>query len=354
MYNTIVIGAGQAGLAMGYYLKQSVDSFLILDENKEVGEVWDRRYDSLVLFTPRSLSSLPGLELKGNPQGFPTKGEITQYLQAYADTFELPIKHNTRVTNVRKENNIYHISTEHAEYETHNVIVATGPFQKPRIPTFAKTLSKGIVQLHSSEYQNPSQLKKGNVLVVGAGNSGAQIAAEISQKRKTYLSTSQRLMFLPLVIKNKSVFWWFDKVGILKATSKSFIGKLIQKRGDPIFGLELKYAIQNGNIVIKNRSIDVQGNKVIFQDNTFLDVHNIIWATGFTSDYSWLNVSGVLDFEGKPIHDRGITNSRGLYFLGLPWQYRRGSALLQEVGNDAAYLMRHIQLLHRESCSIFH
>src|SRR5699024_7383272 len=109
---------------------------------------------------------------------------------------------------------------------------------------------------------------------------------------------------------------WFDKVGILKATSESFIGKLIQKRGDPIFGLELKYAIENGDVVIKNRSI-----KIVFQDNSFLDVHNIIWATGFTMDYSWLNVSGVLDFKGKPIHDRGITNSRGLYFLGLPWQH---------------------------------
>ena len=343
MYNTIVIGAGQAGLAMGYYLKHSDHSFLILDENQEVGEVWGRRYDSLVLFTPRSFSSLPGLELKGNPQGFPAKDEILHYLKLYADTFELPIKHNTRVTNVRKENNIYHISTEHAEYETRNVIVATGPFQKPRIPTFTNTLSQGIVQLHSSEYLNPSQLKEGNVLVVGGGNSGAQIAAEISRGGKTYLSTSQRLMFLPLVIKNKSVFWWFDKVGILKATSKSFIGKLIQKRGDPIFGLELKYAIQNGDVVIKNRSIDGQGNKVTFQDNTFLDVHNIIWATGFTMDYSWLNVSGVLDFEGKPIHDRGITNSRGLYFLGLPWQYRRGSALLQGVGDDAEHLIKHIQ-----------
>ncbi|HLR52710.1 MAG TPA: NAD(P)/FAD-dependent oxidoreductase [Candidatus Avamphibacillus sp.] len=343
MYNTIVIGAGQAGLAMGYYLKHSDHSFLILDENQEIGEVWGRRYDSLVLFTPRLFSSLPGLELKGNPQGFPAKDEISQYLKAFADTFELPIKHNTKVTDVRKGNNIYHISTEHAEYETRNVIVATGPFQKPRIPTLAKSLSKGIVQLHSSEYQNPSQLKEGNTLVVGGGNSGAQIAAEISQERKTYLSTSNRLKFFPLVIKNKSIFWWFDKVGLLKATSKSFIGKLTQNIGDPIFGLELKYAIQNDNVVIKNRSIDGQGNKIIFQDNTFLDVHNIIWATGFIFDHSWLNVSGVLNDEGKPIHDRGITNSKGLYFLGLPWQYRRGSALLQGVGNDAAYLMRHIE-----------
>ncbi|KAB8139138.1 SidA/IucD/PvdA family monooxygenase [Gracilibacillus oryzae] len=343
MYQTIIIGASQAGLAMGYHLKQSNHSFLILDKNQKVGEVWDRRYDSLVLFTPRSYSSLPGLKLKGNAQGFPTKDEISQYLKVYAESFKLPIKHNTNVTSVRKKNNTFHISTEHMEYKAENIIIATGPFQKQRIPAFANKLSKEIVQLHSSEYRNPSQLKEGNVLVVGGGNSGSQIAVEVSQEKKTYLSTGKRLTFLPLTIKNKSIFWWFDKVGVLKATSNSFYGKLIQKRGDPIFGLELKYAIRNGDVVITNRSIDGKENKVIFQDNTFLDVHNIIWATGFESNYSWLDISGVLDEKGKPVHNRGITNIEGLYFLGLPWQFRRGSALLQGVGNDAEYLMKHIQ-----------
>ncbi|WP_188453382.1 flavin-containing monooxygenase [Virgibacillus oceani] len=343
MYQTIVIGAGQAGLAMGYYLKRSKQSFLILDKNQEVGEVWDRRYDSLVLFTPRSYSSLPGLKLKGNPQSFPSKDEISKYLRDYAEQFKLPIKHNTEVISVRNENGLFYIKTEHMEYKTQNVIIATGPFQKPRIPAFANRLSDEVVQLHSSEYRNPTQLKEGNVLVVGGGNSGAQTAVEISREKKTYLSTSQGSKFLPLVIGNKSIFWWFDKVGILKASTNSLVGKLIQRRGDPIFGLELKHAIRNGEVVIKNRSIDGNGNKVIFQDNTILDVQNIIWATGFESDYSWLNISGVLDTKGKPVHKRGITNIDGLYFIGLPWQYRRGSALLQGVGDDAEFLMEYIQ-----------
>ncbi|MFB1100437.1 flavin-containing monooxygenase [Terribacillus sp. JSM ZJ617] len=342
MYNTIVIGAGQAGLAIGYCLKQFNHSFLILDRGQEVGEVWNKRYDSLVLFTPRSFSSLPGLELNGDPNGFPSKDEISQYLKDYALSFNLPIKHNTNVTNVQKKKNIYYVSTEHMEYKAENIIIATGPFQKPRTPDFSNNLSKEIVQLHSSEYQNPSQLKEGNVLVVGGGNSGSQIAVEISREKKTYLSTSKRLTLLPLTIRSKSIFWWFDKVGVLKAPFNSFLGKLIQKRGDPIFGLELKYAIRNGSVFIKNRSMDGKENKVIFQDNTFLDVNNIIWATGFIPDYSWLNVSGVLDEKGNPKHNRGITNIEGLYFLGLPWQYRRGSALLQGVGYDAKYIVDQI------------
>ncbi|MFD1849382.1 hypothetical protein [Oceanobacillus bengalensis] len=175
------------------------------------------------------------------------------------------------------------------------------------------------------------------------GNSGAQIAQELSQEMETFLSTSQRLTFLPIKIRKRSIFWWFDKLGVLKATSNSLFGKLIQKRGDPIFGPELKYAIRNGDVAIKERTIGGKESKVIFQDNTFIDVDNIIWATGFKLDYSWLNVSGVLDGKGKPIHNRGITNMEGLYFLGLPWLYRRGSALLQGVGYDAEYLVKHIQ-----------
>lgn len=343
MYTTIVIGAGQAGLAIGYYLKQFNHSFLILDKSQEAGEVWDKRYDSLFLFTPRTFSSLSGLELKGDPQDFPTKDEISQYLKVYAESFKLPIKFNSNVTSVQKINNTFSIYTEHMEYKAENIIIATGPFQKPRIPAFAKKLSKDIVQLHSSEYKNPSQLKEGNVLVVGGGNSGAQIALELSQEIETFLSTSQRLTFLPMKIRNRSIFWWFNKFGVLKATSNSLFGKLIQKRGDPIFGLDLKYAIRNGDVAIKERTIGGKENKVIFQDNTFLGVDNIIWATGFKPDYSWLNVSGVLDGKGKPIHNRGITNIEGLYFLGLPWQYRRGSTLLQGVGYDAEYLVKHIQ-----------
>jgi putative flavoprotein involved in K+ transport len=343
LYETIVIGAGQAGLAMGYYLKQHDHSFLILEKNSEVGEMWGNRYDSLVLFTPRLYSSLPGLELKGNAHEYPTKNEIENYLKAYVETFNLPIQYDTEVTMVKKKGNLFHITSDRTEYQAKNVLIATGPFQKPRIPAFANDLSKDVLQLHSSDYRNPSQLIEGKVLVVGGGNSGAQITEEIAREREVYLSTSCRFSFMPLSMGNRIIFWCFDKLGILKASSTSYIGRKIQKRGDPIFGFELKKAIQEGKVIIKGRTLNCNGNIVTFNDDSLHNVHNVIWATGFTSDYSWLDVTGILGENGKPIHNRGVTNVPGLYFLGLPWQYRRGSALLQGVGNDANYLMEQLK-----------
>ncbi|MFK2826723.1 NAD(P)/FAD-dependent oxidoreductase [Bacillus sp. B190/17] len=342
-YHTVVIGAGQAGLAMGYYLKKLGKSFIILDKNVEVGTEWSKRYDSLVLFTPRMYSTLPGLILKGDPQGFPTKDEIANYLKVYAESFQLPIQLKTEVTRVQKKDSAFYIETNWGEFQAANVIIATGPFQKPRVPDFANVLSPDILQLHSSQYKNPAHLQSGNVLVVGGGNSGAQIAVELSQERETYLSVSQKIKFLPLKIGNKSIFWWFDQAGILKASHDSWIGRKIQEKGDPIFGSELKKAIQNGHIILKNRTVHSRETVIHFEDKSTLKVQNIIWATGFISDYSWLNIEGVLNNIGKPIHHRGQTEIPGLYFLGLPWQHRRGSALLQGVGEDAQSIMRHIQ-----------
>src|SRR5699024_4194463 len=186
--------AGQAGLAIGYYLKQFNHSFLILDKSQEAGEGWDKRYDSLVLFTPRAYSALPGLDLKGDPEDFPTKDEISQYIKVYAESFNLPIKYKTNVTDVQRKNNIYYISTEsteNMEYKAENIIMTTGVCKKHKISDLSNKLSKYIDQLNSSEYQNPSQLKECKVLVVGGGNSRAQIALELSQEIKTFLSTNQ-------------------------------------------------------------------------------------------------------------------------------------------------------------------
>ncbi|OKL37937.1 flavin-containing monooxygenase [Domibacillus mangrovi] len=343
MYQTIIIGAGQAGLAMGYYLKEMNQSFLILDKNQEIGDEWRNRYDSLVLFTPRMYSSLPGLSLTGDPQGFPMKDEIANYLEYYSNHFELPVQLRTEVLVVRKEMDHFFIKTEDREYKAENIVVASGPFQKPNIPLFAKSLSSDVLQIHSSQYKNPQQLRSGNVLVVGGGNSGAQIAVELSNERKTYLSISQKIKFFPLEIGNKSIFWWFDKAGILKAPRHSWIAKKIQASGDPIFGSELKGALASQAVVQKSRAVDGEDTKIRFQDQSMLEVHNIVWSTGFVWDYSWLEVNGVLNYEGRPIHKRGITQTSGLYFLGLPWQYRRGSTLLQGVGEDAKYIAEHIQ-----------
>lgn len=344
-YDTIVIGAGQAGLAAGYYLKQFNQNFLILDKGREVAESWINRYDSLVLFTPRMYDALPGLQFEGESHGFPIKNEMVRYLKQYADKFNLPIKFQTEVVNVQNRKKTFYIETNQGVFESKNLVIATGAFQTPRVPSFSKKMLKDINQLHSSEYKNPSQLIEGNVLIVGGGNSGAQIAVELSKEKETYLAISQKLSYLPLVLNRKSIFWWFDKLGILKASSNSLIGKAIQKKGDPIFGYELKEAVKRMEVSLKPKVIDGKQNEITFKDLTTLKVDNIIWATGFHSVYPWLEIKEVFNTEGKLVHHRGTTSVKGLYFIGLPWQYRRGSALLQGVGFDARYIVEHLKSL---------
>lgn len=338
IYDVLVIGGGQAGLSMGYYLKQTKLSSLILDKGSTVGESWKNRYDSLILFTPPSYSSLPGLSLKGDEKKYPTKDEITDYLKLYANTFSLPIQLNTSVLKLDKPDHFI-LNTTQGEYHSRNVIVATGPFQEPFIPAFSQLLSANTLQLHSSKYKNPNQLKRGTTLVVGGGNSGAQIAVEISKVSKVYFSVSQQLRFLPQNIANRSIFWWFDNLGVLKANVHSKVGQIIKNKPDPIFGFELKSQLNKGRVVLKPRATSANKNDIVFDDNTSLKVSNVIWSTGFKSDYSWIKIPNVLDDKGLPIHQRGLTSITGLYFLGLPWQYRRGSALLQGVGTDAKYIV---------------
>lgn len=343
LHGTIVIGAGQAGLAMGFYLKQRNEHFIILDKGLELGEVWKERYDSLQLFTPRLYSSLPGLSLNGKQHGFPTKDEIADYLKSYAEAFDLPVELNTEVLSVTRNDGGFCVETTKGKYLTRNVVVATGPFQTKRIPIFSSSLSENVLQLHSSEYKNPNQLQQGNVLVVGGGNSGAQIAVELSKERETYLAVSQKPRYFPLTIGGMSVFWWLDKLGILNVRNTSSIGELIQKKGDPLFGSELKNAIRNESVRVKARVVNGKNNQIIFEDATILEVNNIIWATGFQQEFEWLKVDGVFDQQKEIIHKRGISPVDGLYFLGLPWQSRRGSSLLQGVGDDAKHIVEHMK-----------
>jgi putative flavoprotein involved in K+ transport len=351
MYDTVVIGAGQAGLAVGYYLKQANQHFLILDKKEEVGATWKERYDSLVLFTPRMYNCLPGLSFNGDEHGFPTRNEVVDYLKRYAETFNLPIRLNEEVWSVTKEHDCFEIQTKNGKYQAKNVVVATGPFQTPYIPSFSKNISKSVFQLHSSQYKNPEQLMEGNVLVVGGGNSGAQIAVELSQYKATYLAVSKKPAFLPLVLGKKSIFWWFDKFGLLKANHQSFVGKVMQRKGDPIFGYELKQAIRDHKIILKRKVVGVVKDQLVFEDLSSLEVKNIIWATGFTREYPWLQIDGVFNEDSKEIHNRGVTNIEGLYFIGLPWQYRRGSSLLQGVGKDAEYIVSKIEMNGRKVAS---
>ncbi|WP_079909384.1 NAD(P)/FAD-dependent oxidoreductase [Paenibacillus sp. 32352] len=336
-FDVIVIGAGQAGLAMGYYLSQKRLSYLLIDSKDRIGEVWRSRYDSLVLFTPRSHSSLPGYRMEGDPDGFPTKDEVADYLERYAHKFSIPLQLQTKVTHLRKKGDAFELITTKGAYLANKVIIATGPFQKPFLPEGAENISSSVVQLHSSEYRNQNQLKEGAVLIVGGGNSGAQIAYECSLSREVTLSVSKPLKFLPVRLWNKSIFWWFDKLGLSKATTDSLLGRIL-RQNEPVIGKELRSRIAVGKVTLKPRAASFSQDEVLFEDDSKLSVNNIIWATGFRPDYSWIEIRGVVSTGGFPVHKRGVSEVPGLFFLGLPWQYRRGSALIGGVAQDAQYV----------------
>lgn len=342
-YNTIIVGAGQAGLAMGYYLQKKTKSFLLIDGCSKVGDSWRFRYDSLTLFTPRSHSALPDMLLSGDQNGYPTKDEVADYLYEYSRKFNLPVKLNTEIIKIVKNEGIFHVFTKSGEeFTSENIIIATGPFQKPVQPVFSTDLPEHIVQVHSAHYKNPSQLNEGTTLVVGGGNSGMQIAVELAGDRDVYLSLGKKPKFLPYEVANKSIFWWFSVLGISKLTVDSKLGQIL-KKNDPIIGKEIKPLVKRGKVKILPRTSDHLGQKILFENGFELEPQNIIWATGYQSDYSWVEIPHIFDGKGRPIHDRGVTKEKGLYFIGLSWQYRRGSALLLGVGDDAKFLAEKIE-----------
>jgi putative flavoprotein involved in K+ transport len=343
--DVLIIGAGQAGLAAGYWLKERGLSVLLVDKGSRAGEVWRTRYDSLKLFTPRWYSSLPGLPLEGEAEGFATKDEIADYLAAYAEQLQLPVQYGEEVKQLSREAEGFRATTQNGNtYQAKQIIIATGPFQQPFLPQSGAELAPGIMQLHSASYRNAGQLQDGPVLVVGGGNSGAQIAVELAERgdREVLISVGHPLHFMPLVIGGRSIFTWFRRLGLLTASKQSLLGRVLSKRKDPIFGKELKALIQSGRVVMKPRLTQVDTDHVWFEDGSHARAANVLWATGFRSDYSWVDIPEALDAHGAPKQQRGISPVEGLYYVGLPWQHARGSALLGGVGTDAAYVVQRL------------
>jgi putative flavoprotein involved in K+ transport len=269
-YDVIVIGAGQAGLAMGYYLSQTSLSYVLLDSNPRVGDSWRNRYDSLVLFTPRLYSDLPGLPFPGDRNGLPNKDEVADYLELYARTFEIPVHNNTLVQKLEKVVSGFKITTSRGDYVSKQVVIATGPFHTPFIPEWANKISQDIYQVHTATYKNPDELQSGPVLVVGMGNSGAQIAVEIAANHQVFLSNGQARKFLPIQLFCKSIFWYFKNLGIWSTTIHDRLGKWLSKQPDPIlgYGKQLKSLIKQGTIIEKPRAIGAHGKSgILFEDN---------------------------------------------------------------------------------------
>lgn len=334
-----VIGAGQAGLAIGYFLAQQGRQFAILDRADAVGAAWRTRWDSLVLFTPRRYDSLPGLAFPGDPDGYPTRDEVIAYLDSYAEKFGLPLEFNREVRSVTKDRDTFVLELDGRTIAADQVVVATGPFQKPRVPELATELARDVFQIHSGAYREPSEITKGTVLVVGGGNTGYQIARELSTTHDVFLAIGGRQTPLPQKLLGRDLFWWLEKTRLLEVTVDSRIGQKLSQR-DTLIGSSPR-TLRHAGVKMKPRMTEASGRVVGFADGTDLAVDAVIWATGFGLDHSWISLPGVAD-DGKVRHRRGVTDISGLYFLGLPWQHTRGSALLGWVKDDAEYLAERI------------
>src|SRR4051794_34791962 len=341
-FDVIVIGAGQAGLALGSQLAARGAHFLLLDAGAEIGSAWRNRWDSLRLFSPARYDSLPGLPFPAPADTHPTKDEVADYLAAYARHFALPVRLNSPVTRVQREDDgTFAVTTPTETLRARQVVVATGPFQTPSVPAIADELAPLVPQLHSAEYRNPGQLPAGSrVLVVGAANSGLQIADELAGTCSVTVAVGSRPKELPQRILGRDLFSWLSGVGFFTVSSDSRIARRLRARGDLVIGTRSR-SLRRRGIGFAPRLTGFAGRTARFADGSTAEVDAVVWATGFRGDYSWLHVPGVI-VDGAVRHEAGGTDVPGLYFLGLPWQTSRGSALLGFVGRDAEALDRRL------------
>lgn len=340
-FDVVVVGAGQAGLAMGYHLQRLGLRFVVLERNAEVGASWRQRWDSLRLFTPARYDALPGLPFPLAPESYPGKDDVADYLRRYAEVFDIPVRTNTAVTRLEPEGAGFRLQTDGPAVHAHQVVVATGPFQRPAVPPFAAGLDDAVTQLHSAEYRGPEALPDGEVLVVGGGNSGVQIAVELAVTRRVHLSRSRPLPTVPARVLGRSLFWWLETLGLTRVPADSALGRRMRRHDDVVIGTRTRDLVRAGAVVPRPRAVSARGDRVAFADGSHLPVRTVMWATGYRPDFSWVRAP-VLDPRGEPVHRRGVTAVPGLYFLGLRWQHTTGSALLGWVDRDAAFLVQEI------------
>ncbi len=333
--DVLAIGAGQAGLAAGYWLKDSSLSFALLDAHERVGEAWRKRYDSLVLFTPRRYSALPGLALVGDPDGHPTKWELADYLEHYATRFALPI-HPGRVVRLERQDDSF-IATipTGARVVARAVIIATGAFQEPAVPGFAAQLGSQTAQFSATTYRRPAQVPLGRVLVVGNGATGRQIALDLAPTHQVLLAGGKKRHLVPQRLLGRDLFVWLDRLGMLSADRSSRVGRLMRSR-DPLPGKAhlSDTVLQREGIELRRRLTGGLGRTFIFADGRSETVDSVVWALGYRDDTSWLAIPEAVDEHGF-VHDRGRTPVPGLFHVGRSWQTSRGSALVCGVGRDA-------------------
>ena len=350
--DTIVIGGGQAGLAIGYHLTRQDRDFAILDAHERIGDAWRRRWDSMRLFTPAKFDGLTGMPFPGDGLGFPSKDEQADYLESYAARFRLPVHTGIRVDRLWREGGRFVVSAGERRWESENVVVATGGYGISKVPPFAAELDESIAQLHSSEYRNPAQLQPGPALVVGVGNSGAEIALEVSRTHPTILAgtptgelpvrhgRAAARFVLPLVR-----FAGLHVLSLGTPIGRRALPKLATK-ATPLIRTKIK-DLATAGVVRVARVTGIRDGKPVVDDAGVLDVTNVIWCTGYREDHGWMDVPAFGD-DGRLVQRRGVVTAvPGLYVLGQEMMYAITSATLPGVVRDAAYLARHMESRRR-------
>jgi putative flavoprotein involved in K+ transport len=344
--DTVVIGGGQAGLSMGYHLARRGVPFTILEANPRIGDSWRNRWDSLRLFSPSRFSGLNGWPFPGDPDAFPTKDEMADYLEAYAGRFKLPVLTGVRVERLSRADGGLMIRAGERRILARHVVVAMADFQRPRLPSFAASLDRDITQLHSSGYRGPAQLGAGGVLVVGLGNSGAEIARELAAAgRKTWVSGQApgELPFRPSdPIARLGLLWLVFRVLFYRVfTLATPIGRKLypklSRSATPLIRVKQRDLTAAG-VTLVGRTAGVRNGLPLLADGSVLEVGNVIWCTGFEPGFSWIDLP-VFGADGHPVHVRGqATAEPALSFVGLHFLYAMSSSMIHGVGRDAAYL----------------
>ncbi|MDQ6911527.1 MAG: NAD(P)/FAD-dependent oxidoreductase [Verrucomicrobiota bacterium] len=336
-FDVVVIGAGQAGLAAGYFLKERGVAFAVLDGHQRIGDSWRERYDSLVLFSSRAYSALPGIPLSGDPAGYPGKDEIADYLEQYAHLMRLPVRMNDGVASLERHASGFLARTESGkEFKAASVIVATGPFQKPIVPKFADKLASEVAQFTGATYHRPGQLPRGRVLVVGDGATGRQLAAELVPTHDVWLSAGRLRLIVPQRFLGRDIIAWFEATGALRDDKESLHGRFVQLF-DPIPGWKLRRSVlRRAGVKIVQRAVDASDMTILFHNGKLQTFDAVIWAIGYHDDSSWLHIPEAVGRHGNYLENRGVSPVPGLFHTGRNWQNNRASALLAGAGNDAA------------------
>ena len=348
-FPVVVIGAGQAGLSVGYYLAQQGIPFVILDANARVGDSWRNRWDSLRLFTPARYDGLAGMPFPAPKNSFPTRSEMADYLEAYAKKFNLPVRMGVRVDRVsrRARGRTFLVETNHGVIEAEQVIVAMANYQKGRVPAFAAQIDSHVVQMHSIDYRRPSQLREGPVLLVGAGNSAAEIGIELVKRGHRTIISGPNVGEVP---NDTASFFGLNIMGPLLTrvifhrllTTDTRLGRKARGGGKPhtapLIRTKSKHLAAVG-VERAGRTTGVRNGMPVLEDGQVLDVANVIWCTGFEPGFSWIDLP-VFAETGFPLHTRGVSTEEGLYFVGLAFLYAMSSSMVHGVGRDAEYVVK--------------